>query len=172
MPRLAWRLKNRSLSSIPPLPSTSSVADITRIVLCSVYRRVTSEKDSEWSSPESSADESGDVRARTLVAHWKQHPLKNAWKESACTLRYAFSGAELACIPYKKLKELGTTRQLHLYVRELMKLEKHISLALHYVDRRSFDGPNKPIRHVVGCEDSATLPRYLRGAMLAVVVHP
>ena len=159
MPRLAWRLKNRSLSSIPPLPSTSSVADITRIVLCSVYRRVTSEKDSKWSSPESSADESGDVRARTLVAHWKQHPLKNAWKESACTLRYAFSGAELACIPYKKLKELGTTRQLHL-------------LALHYVDRRSFDGPNKPIRHVVGCEDSATLPRYLRGAMLAVVVHP
>ena len=161
MPRLAWRLKNRSLSSIPPLPSTSSVADITRIVLCSVYRRVTSEKDSEWSSPESSADESGDVRARTLVAHWKQHPLKNAWKESACTLRYAFSGAELACIPYKKLKELGTTRQLHL-------------LALHYVDRRSFDGPNKPIRHVVGCEDSATMPRYryLRGAMLAVVVHP
>ena len=161
MPRLAWRLKNRSLSSIPPLPSTSSVADITRIVLCSVYRRVTSEKDSKWSSPESSADESGDVRARALVAHWKQHPLKNAWKESACTLRYAFSGAELACIPYKKLKELGTTRQLHL-------------LALHYVDRRSFDGPNKPIRHVVGCEDSATLPRYryLRGAMLAVVVHP
>jgi len=53
-----------------------------------------------------------------------------------------------------------------------MKLEKHISLALHYVDRRSLDGLNKPTRHVVGCEDSAKLRRYLRGAILAVVVHP
>ena len=171
MPHLAWRLTNRPLSSIRPLQSTSSVADITRIVLRSVYRRVTSEKELELASPEASAGSSGDVRVRTMIAHWRQNPLKDAWNESACTLIYAFSGAEFACIPCKKLKELGTTRQLHLYVRELMKLEKHISLALHYVDCRSFDGLNKP-RHVVRCEDSARLHRYLRGAILAVVVHP
>jgi len=121
-------------------------------------------------SPEASAVSSGDVRVRTLIAHWRQHPLQDAWKESACTLMYAFSGVEFACIPSKKLKELGTTRQLHLYVRELMKLEKHISLGLHYVDCRSFDGLNKA-RHVVGCEDFARLDRYLRGAILAVMVH-
>ena len=171
MPRLAWRLTNRPLSSIRPLPSTSSVADVTRIVLRFVYRRVTSEKESELASPEASDDSSGDVKVRALIAHWKQHPLKDAWKESACTLMYAFSGAEFACIPSKKLKELGTTRQLHLYVRELMKLEKNISLKLDYVDCRSFDGLNKP-RHVVRCEDSARLHRYLRGAILAVMVHP
>lgn len=71
----------------------------------------------------------------------------------------------------KKLKALGTTRQLHLYVRELIKLEKHISWALHFVDRLGLDGLNRS-RHVVGCEDSAGLHRYLRGAISAVVVHP
>ena len=171
MPQLAWRLTNRPLSSIRPLQSTSSVADITRVVLRSVYRRVTSKKESELASPEASDDSSGDVRVRSMIAHWKQHPLKDAWKESACTLRYAISGAEFAWIPSRKLKELGTTRQLHLYVRELMKLEKHISLALHYVDSRSFDGLNRP-RHVVRCEYSVRLHRYLRGAILEVMVHP
>jgi len=170
MPSWTWGLTDKPLGSIRPLPSTSSVADITRIVLCSVYRRVASEQESEWASPEASADSSEDDRDRTLIAHWRQHPLKDAWKESACTLIYALSGVEFACISNKKLKELGTTLQLHLYVRKLMKLEEHISLALHYVDCRSFDGLNKP-SHVVSWEDSERLNRYLRGAILAVVVH-
>ena len=101
------RLKNMPLTSVRPLPSTSSVADITRTVLSSVYQRVTPEKDSEWSSPELSAHVSGDVRARTLVARWKQHSLKDVWRESACTLRYAFIGAEFACIPKKEIKGIG-----------------------------------------------------------------
>jgi hypothetical protein len=171
MPRLAWRLKNRPLSSIRPLQSTSSVADITRVVLCSVYRRVTSKKETELASPGASVDWPDDVKVRSMIAHWKQHPLKDAWKESACTLRYAISGAEFACIPSQKLKELGTTRQLHLHVRELMKLEKHMSLKLDYVDSRSFDGLNRA-PHTVRCEDSGRVHRYLRGAILEVMVHP
>ena len=38
-------------------------------------------------------------------------------------------------------------------------------------DRLGLDGLNRS-RHVVGCEDSAGLHRYLRGAISAVVVHP
>ena len=171
MPRLTSRLTNRPLCSIRPVQSTSPVENITRVVLSSVYRRVTSEKESELASPEESDESSEEIRVRNMIAHWRQHPLKDAWKESACTLRYACSGTEFAFIPSNKLKELGTTRQLHLYVRDLMQLEKHISLALHYVDCRTFGGLNRA-RHVVSCDDSARMHRYLRGTILEVMVHP
>lgn len=169
---MSWRLTNKPLRAIRPVQSnTEHVADITRVVLSSVYRRVTSDNESESAFTDESDESPEYTRARKLVAHWKQHPLTDAWKESACTLRHAFSGTEFAYIPNYKLKELRTTRQLHLYVRDFMQLEKHISLVLHCVGYRVFDR-QVGARHEVWCDDSPRLPLYLRGAILEVTVHP
>ena len=175
---MPWRLTNEPFRSIRPVQSnTEHVADITRAVLSSVYRRVAPENMSELSSTYESDESPKYVRAnegiaRTLV--WTRHPLTDAWKESACTVRYAFSGIEFAYILNDKLEELRTTRQLHEYVRDLMQLEEHISLVLHFVDHRVLRvfGGMVGARHEVPCDDLPRLPRYFRGAILEVTVHP
>ena len=110
-------------------------------------------------------DESSDTSE-----NWKWHPLEDLWEENSCTIRYALSGNEHLVISRKKLKQLRTTRHLHQYVRESLKLEEYISLRLDYAEDRCRMGYSDTRKHMVQCNDSERLPAYLEGSILEILV--
>ena len=147
--------------------------------MSSVYKRTGPkeqciDESSETSECSGETSTSGErLRMKSLIDYWKCHPLENVWKETSCTLRYALSGYEHLVISRQKLKQLKTTRNLHQYVRESLRLQEFISLRLDYAEGRislSRVGYSNTPKHTVQCNDSERLPAYLEGSILEILV--
>ena len=106
-------------------------------------------------------------RIDKLVAHWKSNPLTSISRENDCTIRFALSGRE-CFVTQAELKAIGTRRAFHKHVRELLQLEKHVSLHMRYAGCRVFG--RQWAEHCIPSNDSECAG-YLRGAILQAVVY-
>ena len=98
--------------------------------------------------------------------------LTNTPHQRGCTIRL-LSGREI-CITENTLRILTTFRKFYQYVRNILELEKHISLYLRFEQHegyRAFESPRQWTEHEVPCGD-AHCHRYLKGSMLLAIVHP
>ena len=133
-----------------PLAHASLVA---KHILSMIYESV-AEKEEEKQYEKKRIDD--------LVAHWRTNPLCTVSQERACTIRLALSGREFF-VTQASLKRIGTRRAFHKYVRELLQLEKHVSLHLRYIGCRAFK--RQWTEHCIRCDDSECA-RSLQGAIL------
>ena len=157
-------MKNKRLQNVPLPRKHQALEDfnqvIAKCVLQNMYERISDRLALEEDEEEEQKAELKRYReqfARQL-AHWKQNPISEVYKERGCTILRGFSGEELF-INDLNLKRIGTLRIFYQEVRMKLQLLPKDSLQLRFVGSRRFGC--QWCEHVVACADSECT-HYLR----------
>ena len=157
-------LRNAPLLRQPPA-SARSLQTIAECVLKNMYERISERLTDE--EGEAYVRKENRERLERRVAHWKQNPVSEIYKEDGCTIRRGFSGEELF-INYRDLRRMGTLRIFYQEVRTKLQVLPEHSLQLRFIGCRVLN--RYWSEHVVVCDDSVCY-HYLRGSIIRAIIY-